>query len=113
MKVLEIAVTGLCASSLASALSILSARYGKDAISRREAEAERGVLTGPINDILDEGLLSYLEKRRGGGGSSGGGGRSGGSSSSGSSSSGSSSGKSGSSGSSGSSSGSRNTGTAR
>lgn len=113
MKVLEPVAAILCAVSVAEAFSIRSTRYNKDAISRREAEPEAEVLSGPLEPRFREELMSYLEKRRGGGGSGGGGGRGGssGSSSSGSSSSGSSSGSSGSSGGA-AAGGSRNTGTA-
>lgn len=112
MKIIEVAVTFLLGASLTTSLSLRSTKYGKDAVSPREAEPEREVLHAPLYERFGEGLLSYLEKRRGGGGSGGGGGRGGssGSSSSGSSGSSSGAGKSGSSGSTG---GSRNTGTAR
>ena len=114
MKFLQITAIALAGASIASSLSIRSTRYSQGAISSREADPES--LPATLNEGFDEELLSYLEKRRGGGGSSGGGGHSSSSGSS-SSSSGSSSGSSGgaksgsgsSSGSSGSTSGSRGT----
>ena len=117
MKFLQTTAIALAGASIASSFSIRSTRYSQGAISRREADPES--LPAPLNEGFDEELLSYLEKRRGGGGSSGGGGHSSssGSSSSSSGSSGSSSGSSGgaksgsgsSSGSSGSTGGSRGT----
>ena len=104
MKLIELITLLLATASLAAPFSIRSTRYSRDAISRREAEPEADVLSGPLNERFDEELMSYLEKRRGGGGSGGGGGGRGGSSS-GSSSSGSSS-------SGGAAGGSRNTGNA-
>lgn len=73
-------------ASLTASLSIPEYDH---ALSRREIEANVQLLDAPLAERFDDSL-SYLEKRRGGGGSSSGGGRSGGSSSSGSSSSGSS-----------------------
>lgn len=108
MKIVGIATTFLLGASLTTSLSLRSAKSSKDAISRRGGEAGAKVLYAPLSEHFDEGLLNYLEKRRGGGGGSGGGGsggggggggRSGGSSSSGSSGSSSGGGRSGSTGS--------------
>ena len=99
MKSFTTIITLLLSASIASSFTIRSSKY---ALSRREAETAVEIVNTPLTERFDETLLSYLEKRRGGGGTGG----SRGGSSSGSSSSGSS----------GSSSGSRgsgNTGTAR
>lgn len=96
MKSFAKIITLLLSASIASSFTIRSSKY---ALSRREAETTVEIVNTPLTERFDESLLSYLEKRRGGGANRGGG-------SSGSSSSGSS----------GSSSGSRgsgNTGTAR
>lgn len=103
MKLFSLAATFLLGTSLASCFTLRSSRY---AFIPHEATTEAELATTPLTERFDESLLSYLEKRRGGGGRSGG---SSGSSSSSSSGSGSSGGRSGS----GSSGGSRNTGTAR
>lgn len=101
MKSFAPIISLLLSASIASSFTIRSSKY---ALSQREAETMVDIVNTPLTERFDESLLSYLEKRRGGG-------RSGGSS--GSSSSGSSGSSSGSSGSSSGSRGSGNTGTAR
>ncbi|KAL9128469.1 MAG: hypothetical protein Q9217_002847 [Psora testacea] len=119
MRLTDYLLTALATTSAVSGLIVRPERYNTvNSLQQREAEAGAEVLKAPLIERFDEELLSYLEKRRGGGGTGGGGGRSSGSSGSSSGSSGSSgSGSSGSSGSSGggssgAGSGSRNTGTA-
>ena len=122
MRLAQAIISYLTLSGVISAFAIRPKRYNvAESLQQRDDDhnEDYNAASPMIAVRFDEELLSYLEKRRGGGGSGGGGGRSSGSSSSGSSSSGSSSsgssGGSSSSGSSGSGStgGSRNTGTAR
>ena len=74
--------TILFGATLASSFSLRSSTYGP---ARREAEAGTGFIETPSPERFDEALLSYLEKRRGGGSGRGGSSGSSGSTSSGSS----------------------------
>ena len=74
MRLSQIILTVLAAASVVSSFSIPFTRHWQRSDSRRAAEAGSEHLSAPLYERLDEELLSYLEKRRGGGGSSGGGG---------------------------------------
>lgn len=121
MRFSETVVALLAGASVTSSLSIRAVHDTAGSISRRDPEPEPEVLDAPLSSRSDGESMTYLEKRRGGGGTGGGGGGRGSSGSSGSGSSGSSSSGSGSSGSGSTGgaaggaagAGSRNTGTAR
>ncbi len=93
MRITQLPLVLLAATSLTLSLSIRSTRrHNENSLSLRDAAADPNVLNGDHTASFNAEVMSYLEKRRGGGGSGGGGGRSGGSSGGGSSGSGSGSG---------------------